>query len=107
MAAYSRRVVQVEMGFLQRLAVVALWIRKTEQSLFEEVARSCQFGTTTSAVSTYSFSFQNEKAMFCRPWESQTPAMPSSPQRKARDRAMPCVKSVELSAKSKGKIYGY
>lgn len=38
MAAYSRRVVQVEMGFLQRLAVVALWIRKTEQSLFEEVA---------------------------------------------------------------------
>jgi hypothetical protein len=33
--------------------------------------------------------------MFWKPCESDTPAMPSSPQRKARDRAMSCVKSGE------------
>jgi hypothetical protein len=33
--------------------------------------------------------------MFCRPCESETPAMPSSPHRKARERAMSCVKSVD------------
>jgi hypothetical protein len=37
---------------------------------------------------THSFSFQKEKAMFMRPWVSETPAMPSSPQRKALERAM-------------------
>jgi hypothetical protein len=37
---------------------------------------------------THSFSFQKEKAMFMRPWVSETPAIPSSPQRKALERAM-------------------
>jgi hypothetical protein len=53
-------------------------------------------------VCTYSFSFQKAKATFCRPCESQTPAMPSSPQRKARERAMSCVKSAGWSARLNG-----
>lgn len=36
---------------------------------------------------TYSFSFQKLKVIFSQPWVSETPAMPSSPHRKARDRA--------------------
>jgi len=38
MLAYSWDVVEVEMRFLDRLAVVALWIRQAEESLFEEWA---------------------------------------------------------------------
>jgi hypothetical protein len=58
-------------------------------------------------VCTYSFSFQKAKATFCRPCESQTPAMPSSPQRKARERAMSCVKSAGWSATLNGTDQGY
>jgi hypothetical protein len=35
---YSGRVVQVEVSFLQRLAVIALWIRQSEQPLLQKVA---------------------------------------------------------------------
>ena len=35
--------------------------------------------------------------MFCSPCESEMPAMPSSPHRKARERAMSCVKSILVS----------
>lgn len=35
--------------------------------------------------------------MFMRPWVSETPAMPSSPQRKARLRAMSYVKELQAS----------
>jgi hypothetical protein len=39
--------------------------------------------------------------MFCRPWESETPAIPSSPHRKALDRAMSWVKSGNGKPRSK------
>jgi hypothetical protein len=32
-----RSIVEMEMGFLDSLAMVALWIRETEKSLLEEV----------------------------------------------------------------------
>jgi hypothetical protein len=38
------------MGFLDRLAVVSLWVRKAEQTLFEEVTGSCQSCKTASAA---------------------------------------------------------
>ena len=36
-----RSVVQVEVGFLDALAMVALWIREAEETLLEEVAKGC------------------------------------------------------------------
>lgn len=44
---------------------------------------------------SYSFSFQKLKAMFSQPWVSQTPAIPSSPHRKALDRACSWGKSLK------------
>lgn len=41
----------------------------------------------------HSFSFQKENAMFCSPWVSETPAIPSSPHLKTLDRASSWVKS--------------
>jgi hypothetical protein len=66
-----------------------------------------RFPEPAKRVCTYSFSFQNAKATFCRPCESQTPAIPSSPQRKARERAMSCVKSAGWSATFNGTNQGY
>jgi len=78
--------------------VVALWIRKTEKALLQEVTASRSAQVRAAAMmQAYSFSFQKAKAIFWKPCESDTPAMPSSPQRKARDRAMSCVKSEQLA----------
>jgi hypothetical protein len=38
--AYRRDIVEVEMAFLDGLAMVALWIREAKQALLEEVAVS-------------------------------------------------------------------
>jgi hypothetical protein len=74
------------MSFLDTLAVVTLRVGQAEEALFEERA-GLLVGWRTNSVGeiveekTYSFSFQKAKAIFSRPWVSQTPAMPSSPQR--------------------------
>lgn len=53
---------------------------------------------------TYSFSFQKANAILNRPCESDTPAMPSSPQRNALERAWswgksePDIRSVDSTA---------
>jgi hypothetical protein len=81
-------------ALLQRLAVVTLRVGQTEQTLLEEVTEeTSEHHRQPEGAITYSSPFQKAKATFCRPWESQTPAMPSSPQRKARERAMSWVKS--------------
>lgn len=85
----------MEMTLLERLAVVTLGVRETEKALLQEVtAEKLVYISKYCMLHAYSFSFQKAKAMFWKPCESDTPAMPSSPQRKARDRAMSCVKSV-------------
>lgn len=82
------------MALFERLAVVTLWVRQTEKALLQKVAVEKSADMAEVALAhTYSFSFQKAKAMFWKPCESDTPAIPSSPQRKARDRAMSCVKS--------------
>jgi len=45
---------------------------------------------------SYSFSFQKEKAMCCRPCVSDTPAIPSSPQRYALDLEWSWEKSIVI-----------
>ncbi len=83
----------MEMGFLDALAMIALGIRQAEETLLEErtirlvsVTDQPKRGTLGTERKTYSFSFQKEKAMFWKPWVSQTPAIPSSPQRYVRNR---------------------
>ena len=85
------------MALFERLAVVTLRVGQSEKALLEEVAAGKSACVAKVALAhTYSFSFQKAKAMFWKPCESDTPAMPSSPQRKARDRAMSCVKSTNI-----------
>ena len=83
------------MGFFDTLSMVPLRIRQTEQPLLQKITILCQQRETTAVRQwmPYSFSFQNAKAMFCRPWVSETPAMPSSPHLNVLDLAWSCVKS--------------
>lgn len=75
-------VVEMEMGFLDTLAVNALGIGQTKQSFFEVIAELDQRTCSQSlGWNTNSFSFQKAKAMFIRPCVSETPAIPSSPHR--------------------------
>ena len=74
----------MKVSLLDTLTMVSLRIRETEKSFLEKVtgkqllaAHCCE----ESIGKTYSFSFQKEKAIFCSPCVSDTPAMPSSPQR--------------------------
>lgn len=72
----------MEMGLLDALAMVPLWVGQAEQSFLEKWATSRQWLDLTMHVSrlqTHSFSFQKAKAIFWKPWVSLTPAMPSSP----------------------------
>lgn len=72
----------MEMGLLETLAMVSLWVGQAEQSFLEEWAVSRQRrgpAKRVGRVQTHSFSFQKAKAMFWKPWVSLTPAMPSSP----------------------------
>lgn len=55
-------------------------------------------------LETYSSSFQKVNAMFWRPWVSETPAMPSSPHLKARDRACSCGKSISRNDKRRMEV---
>ena len=76
----------MEMSFFDTFSVIALWVGETKQALLEEVTNIVR--TDTKAIqSTHSSSFQKVKAMFCQPCVSETPAIPSSPHLKARDRA--------------------
>jgi len=77
----------MEMGLFDTLSVVSLRVGKTEETLLEERTDKCiSLGNHFKEYSiSYSFSFQKEKAMCCRPWVSDTPAIPSSPQRYALD----------------------
>lgn len=72
----------MEMSLLETLAMVPLWVGQAEESFLEERAVSRQRLNLTMYIGrlqTHSFSFQKAKAMFWKPWVSQTPAMPSSP----------------------------
>ena len=92
-------VVEVKVGFFDRFAMDTLRVGQTEQAFFEEwagtVLVSIDFQNNRLLLKTHSFSFQNAKAMCMRPWVSETPEIPSSPQRKARLRAMSWVKSAQ------------
>lgn len=72
----------MEMGLLDALAMVPLWVGQAEESFLEEWAVSRQRPSPTmhnGRLQTHSFSFQKAKAIFWKPWVSLTPAMPSSP----------------------------
>lgn len=86
----------MKVGFLDTLTVVTLRVGQSKETFLEERARFRVSGYSVENDwrQTYSSSFQNAKAMFWRPWVSDTPAIPSSPHRKARDRASSWVKSV-------------
>jgi len=77
----------MEVGLLDTLSVVSLWVGKTKETLLEErTDKRVSLGNHFEEHSiSYSFSFQKENAMCCRPWVSDTPAIPSSPQRYALD----------------------
>lgn len=85
----------MEMGFFDTFTVVSLGVRQAEQTLLEKITGAwVNFALGFSnRILTYSSPFQNVKAIFCKPWVSETPAIPSSPQRKVRDRAWSCEKS--------------
>jgi hypothetical protein len=56
------------MALLDTLAVHTLWVGETEKAFFEVTTRRMSAkALTQSDVPTYSFSFQNAKAMFMRP----------------------------------------
>ena len=80
---YSRGVVEMEMAFLDTLAVNTLRVGKTEKTLLEEGTEAVLGDGSGDRIvwKAYSFPFQKAKAMFWRPWVSETPAIPSSPQR--------------------------
>lgn len=81
------------MRLLNRLAMVSLRIRKAEESLLEKITTLISTVRNPFHLVTYSFSFQKAKVMFWRPWVSETPAIPSSPHRYARERDMSWEKS--------------
>jgi len=86
-------------GFLDTLAVDTLWVGETEETFLDVATAglSALLIHNGGLEGTRSFSFQKEKAMFILPWVSDTPAMPSSPQRKALARAMSYVKWLHAS----------
>lgn len=77
----------MEMSFLDALAMVSLGIGQAKKPFLQEGARYLSTCRPAGALygyeglAAYSCSFQKAKEMFCRPWVSQTPAMPSSPHR--------------------------
>ena len=103
----------MKMGFLDALSVVALGVREAKEALFQKVAVVCQARNIFMKPRVwfaYSSSFQKLNPMFCRPWVSETPAMPSSPHLNARDRACSCGKSAgggqrELPDKANAGVY--
>ena len=85
---YGGRVINMKVSLFDTLSMVALWISESKQAFLEIVTVvSQQQLTCTCKVKTDSFSFQKEKAMFSKPCVSETPAIPSSPQRYVRERA--------------------
>lgn len=84
----------MEMCLLDTLSMVTLRVRKTKQTFFEEITSGLsETCLVYHAAISHSSSFQKAKAIFCRPWVSETPAMPSSPHLKALDLAWSWVKS--------------
>lgn len=65
----SRSVVEVEVSFLDTLAVDTLRVGKTEETFLDvtTTAVSALLAITGGIHSTHSFSFQKENAMFMRP----------------------------------------
>lgn len=95
----------MKVSLLDALTVVSLRIGQAKQPLLQKGARPQQSASRTPKTGRngpYSFSFQKAKAMFCRPWVSQTPAMPSSPHLYARDRAWSCGKSSGEQRRERG-----
>lgn len=93
----GRGIVDMEMGLFDTLSMVTLGVRQAEQSLLEEITVvKVRTGLELPSSGTHSSPFQNAKAIFCKPWVSETPAIPSSPHRKALDLAWSWGKSVKL-----------
>lgn len=90
-------IVDMEVGFFDALAVVPLGIGESKESFLEECTATGQKPEPyyTFKATAYSSSFQKLKPMFSKPWVSQTPAIPSSPHRNARDRAWSWGKSAQ------------
>lgn len=81
----------MEMGFLDTFAVVSLRVGQSKKTLLQKgtsisIRTMFVFGYLRIGIA-HSSSFQKAKPMFWSPCVSETPAIPSSPHLKVRDRA--------------------
>jgi hypothetical protein len=81
----------MEMRFFNTFAVVSLRVGQSEKTLLQKgtnlsIRTMFVFGDLRNGIA-HSSSFQKAKPMFWNPCVSETPAIPSSPHLKVRDRA--------------------